>query len=241
MDFYKLLSKLDQIEKSSTKMETYTKNENCMQGECGGNMPPVPPIPTQPPIQPPSMNVNLNAQGMDDIEQMMQLFQKVNPDMVPKSSVASPISDKSPPTTNVTALKMLPLDMDMDELPGKSMKPHTHLDSDDEMGSDDEPYDIDADEEEENHESTDFSSSTTNPDERYYSSDYMNNKLAGGMNSPKDTYPRVAGGDNPMQRVREAEDAAEMFKQRVREELKQRLAEAKKKPTYGSSKDKTRG
>jgi hypothetical protein len=51
--------------------------------------------------------------------------------------------------------------------------------------------------------------------------DYMNNKLAGGMNRPKGTHPKVAGGDNPMQRPRM--DTRES----IRTELLQRLAEAK--------------
>jgi hypothetical protein len=61
------------------------------------------------------------------------------------------------------------------------------------------------------------------PDEQEASIDYMNNKLAGGMNRPKGTYPKVAGGDNPMQRVREASD----LKDQIKAELRKRLAEAK--------------
>ena len=61
------------------------------------------------------------------------------------------------------------------------------------------------------------------PDEQVKSIDYMNNKLAGGMNRPKQTFPKVAGGDNPMQRVKEGTD----LRTQIRAELLQRLAEAK--------------
>ena len=87
------------------------------------------------------------------------------------------------------------------------------------------------------------------PDEEYKDIDYMVNKLAGGMNGPKGTYPKVAGGDNPMQRV-EAVD----LRTSIRNELRDRLAEAKsekfdplkhvKNPTKGekaAAKDVKRG
>ena len=51
----------------------------------------------------------------------------------------------------------------------------------------------------------------------------MVNKLAGGMNRPKGTHPKVAGADNPMQRVREGED----LRAHIKAELAQRLAEVK--------------
>lgn len=48
------------------------------------------PTPAATETPPPSMSVNLNAQGMDNIEQMMRLFQKVNPDMMPKTDLPMP-------------------------------------------------------------------------------------------------------------------------------------------------------
>jgi hypothetical protein len=41
------------------------------------------------------------------------------------------------------------------------------------------------------------------PNPRYKDVDYMNMMLAGGLNSPKKTYPKVSKGDNPMQQVSE--------------------------------------
>ena len=62
------------------------------------------------------------------------------------------------------------------------------------------------------------------PDEDEKSIDYMNNKLAGGMNRPKDTFPKVADADNPMQKKKfESGD----LRAQIRAELLQRLAEAK--------------
>tara|TARA_B100000902_G_scaffold313051_1_gene303403 strand:+ start:7938 stop:8513 length:576 start_codon:yes stop_codon:yes gene_type:complete len=36
------------------------------------------------------------------------------------------------------------------------------------------------------------------PDEKYQDTAYMQNDLAGGLNRQKKSYPKVAGGDNPM-------------------------------------------
>jgi hypothetical protein len=46
---------------------------------CGDTMPT--PTMEKPDTPEPTMNVSMNAQGMDNIEGMMKLFQKVNPDM----------------------------------------------------------------------------------------------------------------------------------------------------------------
>ena len=61
------------------------------------------------------------------------------------------------------------------------------------------------------------------PDEDHRDIDYMQNKLAGGMNRPKGTHPKVADGDNPMKKVKEGDD----LRAQIKAELAQRLAEAK--------------
>ena len=117
---------------------------------CGDpmGMPP-PSIPSKPDTPPPSMSVNLNAQGMDSIESLLKLMTKVNPDMInqpapmsmpPISAEPSIISIKPPmpgigDLGNLDAgpLKMLP-DLDKDE-------PHSEPDADN-MGG---PSDMDAD------------------------------------------------------------------------------------------------
>jgi hypothetical protein len=55
---------------------------------CGDPMPA--PAMEKPETPEPTMNVNMNAQGMDNIEGMMKLFQKVNPDMMPKDEPSEP-------------------------------------------------------------------------------------------------------------------------------------------------------
>ena len=142
----------------------------------------------------PTMSVNLNAQGLDEIGELMKLIAKVNPDM-PEPAIPS-----LPTTAPMPALPAVDLDVgdDTPELPS------IDTDSDD---SDDEKKDEWANE----------------PNETEKDVDYMINKLAGGMNRPKGTHPKVAGGDNPMQRVKESEDV----RAAIRAELAQRLAEIK--------------
>ena len=55
---------------------------------CGDTMPA--PAMDKPETPEPTMNVSMNAQGMDNIEGMMKLFQKVNPDMMPSDEPAEP-------------------------------------------------------------------------------------------------------------------------------------------------------
>jgi hypothetical protein len=63
------------------------------------------------------------------------------------------------------------------------------------------------------------------PNEEEKDIDYMVNKLAGGMNKSHGTYPKVSGGDNPMQKItRMGEDD---LRAQIRAELQKRLAEAK--------------
>ena len=106
-------------------------------------------IPSKPDTPPPSMSVNLNAQGMDDIAELMKLMTKVNPDMInqpapmsmPPISAEPSIMSIKPPMPGIGdlgnldagPLKMLP-DLDKDE-------PHSEPDADNMVG----PSDNDAD------------------------------------------------------------------------------------------------
>ena len=58
------------------------------------------------------------------------------------------------------------------------------------------------------------------PDEDERDIDYITQKVSGGMNRRKGTHPKVAGGDNPMQKVGEGD---------LRAEIKARLQEALEK------------
>jgi hypothetical protein len=133
-----------------------------------------------------------------------------------------------------------PSDGDSDNMPGDNDLDKDSSDRDDQ--DDDGGMEKDDDDEKKNE-------YVNEPDEEYKDIDYMVNKLAGGMNGPKGTYPKVAGGDNPMQRV-EAVD----LRTSIRNELRDRLAEAKsekfdplkhvKNPTKGekaAAKDVKRG
>ena len=117
---------------------------------CGDpmGMPP-PSMPSKPDEPPPSMSVNLNAQGMDNIAELMKLMTKVNPGMInqpapmamPPMSAEPSIMSIRPPMPGIGdlgnldsgPLKMLP-DLDKDE-------PHSEPDADNRGG----PSDMDAD------------------------------------------------------------------------------------------------
>lgn len=200
MNFQDLYKKIAQIDRS-------TVNESQVD-ECGA-MPTS--MPTSSPTQPMSMTVNLNAQGEADISSLMRLLTKVNPDMMPKGDMAMPsvgpeltIGGPGPRISSAAdsmksdMMKLLPLDKE-------AVEPEA--------------------EEDELEKEESFQDATTEPDEEYKDVDYMTNKLAGGMNGPKKTYPKVAGGDNPMQKT---DESADLLSQ-IRAELQARLAEAKAK------------
>ena len=273
MDFNQLLAKMRDLDQPTTQSMPAT--EACGDAPMPMSMPPS--MNDQAPPAHPSMSVNLNAQGMDNIESLIKLMTKVNPDMINQPAKMMPMPSMTampsltPPGPSISAigdlgnldagpLKMLP-DLDMDE-------PHNEPDADNMGGpsdgdSDNMPGDNDLDKDSSDRDDQDDDNGSmekddddekkneyvNEPDEEYKDIDYMVNKLAGGMNGPKGTYPKVAGGDNPMQRV-EAVD----LRTSIRNELRDRLAEAKsekfdalkhvKNPTKGekaAAKDVKRG
>jgi len=273
MDFNQLLAKMRDLDQPTTQSMPAT--EACGDAPMPMSMPPS--VNDQPPPSHPSMSVNLNAQGMDNIESLMKLMTKVNPDMINQPSKMMPMPamtampSLTPPGPSISAigdlgnldagpLKMLPdLDMDEphDEPDADNMGGPSDMDSDNMPGDndldkvqgdqdDDEDQDDDRGMEKDDEKKNEYANE---PEEKYKDIDYMVNKLAGGMNGPKGTYPKVAGGDNPMQRV-EAVD----LRTSIRNELRDRLAEAKsekfdplkhvKNPTKGekaAAKDVKRG
>jgi hypothetical protein len=217
MDFNQLMIKMRELDQPTTE------------AGCGMDAPMTPPplsaVPPKPDTPPPSMSVNINAQGMENIEDMMKLFQKVNPDMGPKEPMPSLGMEPSIMSIkpSLPPLKMLPdMDADNDEMPGGE-KDHMEPDADNFGG----PSDNDADnkpEDDEDKKKEKDEEFANEPDTDIKDIDYMNNKLAGGMNRPKDTYPKVADGDNPMKKNKfESGD----LRSQIRAELLQRLAEAK--------------
>jgi hypothetical protein len=133
MDFNKLMQTMRDLDRPV--------GEAAVQ-ECGMDSPMMggmtPPMAPTPPHNPPTLSVNLNAQGMDDIESIMRLMTKVNPDMInqpmPKAAEIEPMGMPSltPPGPSITPLslgnldsgplKMLPdFDKDNDDMPGGEM------------------------------------------------------------------------------------------------------------------------
>jgi hypothetical protein len=151
MDFNQLMARMRELDQPTTE------------AGCGMPTPSAPPalsaVPPEPDTPPPSMTVSLNAQGMSNIEQMMKLFQKVNPDMMPKDPMPMP------------TLKMLPS-----------------------MGSKATSRDMLSPKEE-------FANSPTDASDTEYKGIDAAIPSGNDLNKPKKTFPKVAGGDNPMQRV----------------------------------------
>lgn len=266
MDFHRLVAKLNEI--GSRPSNQQNSNSTFVTESPGGSPGPAQTATPQTatPQTGPTMNLTLNARTMTDIESMMRLIQKVNPD-VPQTTSATPLTAE-PSIAKVGAdFEIDGLDatdshsMDMDALSNIRNIDDMDLDDldindiddvdlanmnsiDDELYADDEDdtddsYDYaNAVDDELNDIETDedggFRSATTKPNEKYKSIDYMTNRLAGGMNGPKKTFPKVAGGDNPMQRMEESDEA---FKESIRNDLRRRLEEAKK-PSDGMSKSK---
>ncbi len=256
MDFQQLLAKMVELDRPS--------NQNTAEA-CGDPMPPMgmtPPVNDQPPPAHPSLSINLNAQGMDHIEQIMKLVAKVNPEMqkpeMPPLPSLSPepsiMSIKPQGLGNLDAgpLKMLP---DLDKEPeGDHAEPDadnfggpSDNDADNKvdiiqksMGDNDGDGDHDMDDhdiekKDDKEKKDEWANGLTGHDDVDYKG--MDAAVPNGndLNKPKSTFPKVAGGDNPMQK--------DSFRESIRAELQRRLNEAKlselSKDTLKSYKDKS--
>lgn len=234
MNFHELLAKMQQLDKPVSTVEQITDEMGC-----GSPMPP----PNDPPVAPPSMSINLNAQGMENIEDLMKLVTKVNPDMDKPSLPPLPALSPEPSIMSIKPslppLKMLPdFDADNDSKIGGEMDsdydkdgkldPHEKdhasekpllksLDKDDDGDHDMKDHDMEKKDKEEA-----FANSMDDSDSEYKGIDAI---IPDGndLNRPKKTFPKVAGGDNPMQKMEGSDLRAQ-----IRAELLQRLNEAKK-------------
>ncbi len=101
MDFHQLLAKMQQLDQPVGETAV---------PECGEPMGMTPPMgmPPKADTPPPSMSVNLNAQGMDNIEQLLKLVTKVNPDMEKPAM---------PPMAAAPAIEIEPMDKPAGGLP----------------------------------------------------------------------------------------------------------------------------
>ena len=265
MDFNKLMQTMRDLDRPVGEAAV----QECGDPMMGGMVPPMAP---NPPHNPPTLTVNLNAQGMDDIESIMKLMTKVNPDMINQPTPLTPPLTP-PPMTAIPSissigdlgnldkgpLKMLPdLDSDNNDMPGGEMdadynddgkldrheKDHASEkgllksldldhDGDHDMKDheaekdheDDETPDFEKGEEEEDDEENKeaFGNSVAGHDGPEYKGMSASTPNGDDMHKQKGTYPKVAGGDNPMQRVKEGGD----LRAQIRAELLQRLSEAK--------------
>ena len=234
MDFHQLLAKMQEID---TPVPEQTTNEM----GCGDNpMSPMPSMPQKPDTPPPTMSINLNAQGMDNIEDLMKLVTKVNPDMDKPSMPPLPslgaepsimsIKPEAPPMSGIGdlgnldagPLKMLP-DLDKEEPrmepdgDDEVSKAHGDLDNDGDHDMDDHDMEKKKDKEE------GFANGMEDDAEpEYKDTDYMMNKLSGGLGRQQTMYKHsYKQGDNPM--AMENTD----LRAQIRAELQRRLAEAK--------------
>jgi hypothetical protein len=222
MDLQQLLDRMKQIEGTTTEVSQPVNDG------CGDPMPYMPPKPETPP---PSMSVNLNAHGLDDIESMMKLLTKVNPDMMPVVNKAMPSVSAAPAITSIKPMleplkMMVDFDADNDDrvggekdmgLPPDHDRDHAIVKTLDKDGDGD--HDID------DHRMDKKEAYANEPNEEEKSVDYVLNKIAGGMNKGHGTYPKVSDGDNPMQKVTRMGESE--LRDQIRNDLRKRLAEIK--------------
>jgi hypothetical protein len=194
MDFHALLSKMKQLDQPVGEQ---------MAGECGDmpSMPGAMPSPATPPVTPPSMSINMNAQGMQHIADILKLISKVNTDA--PADAGLPSMSPEPKIASIT-----PMSSPMKMLPDLSDEPHNEPD-----GDEGPVIKMDLDKKEEY---------ANEPDEEVADIDAVTHDGT-DLHKSKGTFPKVAGGDNPMQRMESKDD----LRARIREELMQRLAEAK--------------
>jgi hypothetical protein len=81
--------------------------------ECG-EMPSMSPMGMPHEDPKPSMSLNLNAQGLDNIAELMKLMTKVNPDMINQKDTVIPTSI---PTSNEPEIEIIPMDKPMGSPP----------------------------------------------------------------------------------------------------------------------------
>jgi hypothetical protein len=242
MNFNELMQKMRELDQPVVQAEA-----------CGDPMPPMSPMSSpmssKPDTPPPSLSINLNAQGMDNIESIMKLMTKVNPDMInqpPSMPMSLPISISKPssmsmgPLGNLDSgpLKMLPdLDADNDDMPGGEMDSDYNdsgdLDAHEKDHADEKPliktldrdHDRDHDIDDHRAEKEAFGNSLNGSEPEYAGIDAA---IPDGndMHKPKQSFSGKAyRGDNPM--AAGAYESKEQLRASVREELLQRLAEAK--------------
>ena len=225
MNFQELLAKMQELDRPATEA-------------CGDSPMPMsmPPMPEKPDTPPPSMSLNLNAQGMDNIEELMKLMTKVNPDMInqpaPMSSISIEPMDKpmGGAMGGLPPLKMLP-DMDSDYDDSGDLDAHEKDHADEKPliktldQDDDGDHDMDDHDAEKKDKDEAFGNSLNGSEPEYAGIDAA---IPDGddLNKPKKSFSgKPYRGDNPM--AAGAYESKEQLRAGIRAELMQRLAEAK--------------
>jgi hypothetical protein len=229
MNFQELLAKMQELDRPAT--------EACGDSPMPMSMPMgMPPMPEKPDTPPPTMSINLNAQGLDNIEELMKLVKSVNPDMDKPESPISAISiepmDKpmGGAMGGLPPLKMLP-DMDSDYDDSGDLDAHEKDHADEKPliktldQDDDNDHDMDDHDAEKKEKDEAFGNSLNGSEPEYAGVDAA---VPDGndLNKPKKSFSgKPYRGDNPM--AAGAYESKEQLRASIREELLQRLAEAK--------------
>lgn len=247
MDFQQLLAKMNELSQPAPASTAVAEQPVA---ECPPAMGPGEPMGDmggmdKPDAPPPSMSLNLNAQGMDNIEQLMALIKAVNPDLdKPAAGIAAPAIEIEPmdqPAGGLPPLgglgnldsgplKMLPdLDADNDNMPGGEIdsipggddvtKAQGDVDNDGDHDMDDHEMEKDSEEDEPEEEGAYGNSAGDSEPETYGVDAAIPN--GNDLNKEKQQFRRAQPGDNPM--AMEGEE----LRAWIKSELTQRLAEAK--------------
>lgn len=230
MDFHQLLAKMQELDQPT---QPQVEAAPVIADECGDM--PMPPGGMSSPMEkdapPPSMSINLNAQGLDNIEDLMSLIKAVNKDMdTPSPSMApsieiepmdKPMGMNPMKLGNLDSgpLKMLP-DLDSDE-GGEGddvSKAQGDLDNDGDHDMDDHDMEKDGGEEEKEDEAFGNSLGDSEPDVGSVGDAVHDGN---DLNKPKQQFRAANPGDNPM--AMEGEE----LRSWIKSELQKKLAEAK--------------
>lgn len=224
MDFHQLLAKMQQLDQPVP--ETQVAEEPITSEECG-MMPPSPMEMNKPSEPPPSMSINLNAQGLDNIEELMKLIKAVNPDVEKPMGGMPPSIEIEPmdkPMGGLPPLKMLPdFDAENDGMPGGEpdsvSKAQGDLDNDGDHDMDDHDMEKDGGEEEKEDEAFGNSLGDSEPEIKDVTAAIPDGN---DLNKPKTMHKHsYRQGDNPM--AMEGEE----LRSWIKSELQKKLAEAK--------------
>lgn len=218
MDFHQLLAKMQQLDQPVP--ETQVAEEPVAECPPEGPMGMAPDM-AKPDTPPPSMSLNLNAQGMDNIEQLMALIKAVNPDMDKPAGGMPPsisIEPMDKPMGGLPPLKMLP---------DLSDEPHSEPDGDEgpmikgldrDGDGDHDMGDHDMEKKKDKEEAFGNSLGDSEPETMDMDAAIPNGN---DLHKQKSMHRAAAGGDNAM-----AAESGDLRAQ-IRAELLQRLAEAK--------------